>query len=144
MTSQAVTRLGLTLALFLAGAARPGAAQSPPSGSVTVTEAQNEKVVSVPPGGTLIVRLVANRTTGYSWTAQNVYAKILQPIGKPVYEPPAPGRVGVPGHQVFQFRAVGAKGAKTSLNLQYARPFEKGKPPAKRYTVTVNVGSAAR
>jgi len=142
MTSQTMARMALTLFILVTGAARPGAAQAPPAGSVTVAEAENGKQVTVPSGGTLLVRLEANRTTGYSWTAQGVDPKVLQPIGKPSYERPAPGRLGASGHQVFKFRAVGAKGTTTTLGLQYARPFEKGKPPAKRYTVTVRIGSA--
>src|SRR3954452_1599503 len=63
MTSQSVARVALTLFVVITGAARPGVAQSPPAASVTVTEAQNGKQVAVPPGGTLLVRLEANRTT---------------------------------------------------------------------------------
>src|SRR5438094_7726240 len=107
MISRTAAGLALTLLFFGTAAARRGAAQPPASASVTVTETQNGKTVTVRPGGTLFVRLEANRTTGYSWTAQGLDAKVLQPIGKPAYEVSSPGRPGVPGHQLLQFRAVG-------------------------------------
>jgi CubicO group peptidase (beta-lactamase class C family)/predicted secreted protein len=123
---------------------KTGVTPIPPSGSVTIAETQNGNGVTVPSGGTLVIRLGANRTTGYSWTANAVDAKVLQPVGQPTYERPAANRIGAPGHQVFTFRAVGAEGAATRVSLQYAQLFEKWTPPAKHYTVTVRIGGTAR
>jgi len=53
-------------------------------------------------------------------------------------EAPAPnGMVGVPGEQVWSFRAQGA--GRAVLTYVYERAWEKSTPPAKTFTLTIEV-----
>lgn len=113
------------------------------AGSVTATEAENNGAVQVPAGGTLLVRLPSNRTTGFTWQLAQNDAKRLKPIGQPQYEAPPAGRAGAGGFQVFRFQAAGAAGSEATLQLNYLQPFDKQAKPGKTYTLTVRITDAA-
>jgi inhibitor of cysteine peptidase len=110
-------------------------------GAVTVTEEQNGGMVTVPPGGTLRVRLPANPTTGYTWQIGAHDRKALKQIGLPQTERPNPNLPGAGGYQLFRFQVTAPEGSDTPLEHQYLRPFEKDKPPARTFKLTVHVGS---
>jgi inhibitor of cysteine peptidase len=93
--------------------------------------------VELAKGDKLIVKLPSNRTTGFSWTMGSKESDVLKSAGKPEYEPGDKKAVGSGGTDVFTFTA-GAKGD-TEIELQYKRPFEKDKEPAKIYKFKVTV-----
>jgi inhibitor of cysteine peptidase len=106
----------------------------------TLANAANEGgAIALKKGGTLVVALEGNATTGYRWQTLSGTGEVLSQIGTPDYLPPevAPGTVGAAGDMVFRYRAE--KAGTTTLELGYLRPFETGVAPAKtaRYTVTV-------
>jgi inhibitor of cysteine peptidase len=90
-------------------------------------------------GDLVTVSLKGNPTTGYGWQTAKLDGKTIEQSGEPKYTTEAhrPGMVGVGGTFVFQFKAV--KVGKTELNLQYARPWEKGKKPAMTFAATIEV-----
>ncbi len=105
--------------------------------TVTVTDKEEKGKVTVPKGGTLVVRLPITTGTGYTWEIAKNDADRLKPTGKPTVERPDKSVPGAKTAQVFRFGAAAAGTAE--LVLEYKRPFEKDKPPAKTYRLTVKV-----
>jgi inhibitor of cysteine peptidase len=107
------------------------------SKTVTVTEEESGSQISLARGATLIVRLEVTSGTGYSWLVAKDGAPQLKATGKPYTEKPKDSKPGAAVVQVFRFRAVqpGAAG----LELHYQRAWEKDKPPARTFTLELNI-----
>jgi len=114
-----------------------------PKDAIALDEKANGKTVKVAVRKTLVVRLAGNPTTGYSWTVKKLDGDALEQQGKLRYEPKkvARGIVGSGGTFLGVFKAV--KPGKGTLTMAYARPWEKGKPPIKTFTVTIQVEGPA-
>lgn len=100
-------------------------------------EAENGKTVSVVSGTKLAIHLRGNATTGYGWTVTSVTGKSLKQDGDVSYAADSTQLVGSGGTYSAYFGAV-SPGSST-INMAYARSWEKGKPAAKKYAVTVDV-----
>ena len=100
-------------------------------------EADNEKTVRLAKGDELEVRLEAQLGTGYSWRVTKFDERILDRLGEPVVESSKDAKPGSTEVQVFRYRAK-ARGQST-LALEYARPWEKDKPAARRFRVSLRV-----
>ncbi|MCF8041939.1 MAG: protease inhibitor I42 family protein [Desulfarculaceae bacterium] len=89
------------------------------------------------------VTLAANHTTGYKWMLAKVPdAKVVKLVTSNYVPDKAEGpdgkpRVGVGGHEIWTFQAMGPGRAMIVLN--YARPWEKDKKPAKGRSLEVEV-----
>ena len=93
--------------------------------------------VSVRAGDQFTLTLPSNATTGFQWRlAEGFNAAVVKSFGSE-YAAPSDGLVGQGGTETWTFKAL-ARG-KTTLALEYARPWEKGIPPAKRQTFKVVV-----
>ncbi len=105
----------------------------------TLTEADNGKTVTVKVGDLVAISLKGNPTTGYSWRTAELDGKAVEQAGDPKYttNPHPKGMVGVGG--TFEFKFNAAKAGKTVVNLEYVRPWEKGKKPVKTFTTTIEV-----
>ena len=135
-----MTRLSLSLAVLALGISVAPHAANASGGAcrtVTVSEKQNGASASLPAGGSLVVRLRSNASTGYMWQVTPGSNSVLRLVGKPQYVAPSTALIGAPGQQIFLFDAV-ADGAAT-LTLNYARPWEKNVLPAKVFRLTVHV-----
>ena len=90
--------------------------------------------ISVKNGGTFVIALEANPTTGYSWEAEpndNVeFVSSKQVKG-------GSNAIGAPGTQQLTFKAV--KTGSSTLTLNYLRPFESGVPPVQTEDFDVTV-----
>ena len=94
--------------------------------------------VDVSVDDTFTIELEANPSTGYTWElAGPLDDKVVVSLGSDHQAGEGSG-VGVPGQQLFSFKAVG-KGS-TTIALQYVRPWETGVSPAQTSDFTVNVG----
>ena len=104
-----------------------------------LTDADNGGSIALANGGTLIVTLTSNPSTGFAWSVADPSPAQLALQGEPQYVPPGSTTpvVGAAGAQVFTFKAMSTGEAKLTLN--YARSFEPGVPPNKTFTVTVTV-----
>ena len=93
--------------------------------------------IDVKAGDDFTISLEANPSTGYSWELTGpLDDKVVVELGSD-HEPGTGTGVGVPGHQLFRFQAVGAGSA--TIGLQYVRPWETGVAPAQTSEFTVNV-----
>ncbi len=106
--------------------------------TVTITDNENNTQVDLNAGDTLTVNLVSTPGTGYGWAVAQNNAAILKPEAAKT-NPSQTNMPGASGTQTFQFSAVKAGGG--SLALNYSRPFEKGKEPAKRFRVLVVISN---
>lgn len=102
----------------------------------------NGKPVQLAVGALLNIDLASNATTGFQWTVVEPLPPCLELIANryvaPAKTPDAAGDlVGVPGRQVFEFKAVRSGGGK--LQLEYRRSWEKGVAAAQVFQVTVRV-----
>lgn len=103
---------------------------------VTVTDQDNGKDIDLPSSQTLVVKLASNASTGYRWTVEGDPAPLK--LEKQTYRKSTKSSaMGAPGMQVFQFTA-GSSGI-ANLKLNYHRSFEYNQPPAKTFTLRVNV-----
>ncbi|MDP8215094.1 MAG: protease inhibitor I42 family protein [Candidatus Euphemobacter frigidus] len=88
-------------------------------------------------GDEFTIILKSNPTTGYSWRfAAPPDEKIITLVNS-TFQPPQTQLKGAGGEQLWTFRAVGE--GKTTISLEYVRPWEKGKPPIKTRNFSVSV-----
>jgi inhibitor of cysteine peptidase len=124
-------------------AATPLAPQTAPAAAagqaVEIGKADSGKRLRVTLGQPIVLRLPGNPTTGYRWQIAAAAGQAVRVVGDPTYSvpPAAAGRVGAGGS--FTFRLQAAQQGSTTLKLFYVRPWEKGKPPADAFTVTLDV-----
>jgi inhibitor of cysteine peptidase len=114
----------------------------PLAGTVKLTEAADGKTLSVPVGATVEVRLPGNPTTGYSWELAEIEGDAVEQVGKIEFRSRAHrrGMLGVGGTFRATFKAT--KAGTSTVTIQYARPWEKDKPPEKTFRVTVQAVQA--
>ena len=107
---------------------------------VTASLSDSGGTASLIPYQPLVVRLPTNPSTGYVWSYTVTGDDVLR-LDTVTGEAPAPdGMVGVPGLEVWSFRAQGT--GRAVLTYIYARPWEKNTLPAKIFTLTVVVSPA--
>lgn len=102
--------------------------------SAVLTAADDGGEVTVRAGGTLIVELEGNPTTGFMWVESEV-PDVLELRGEPEFES-ASDALGAGGMMTFTYDAIQA--GEGTLELAYERPWED-KDPEERFTVTVTV-----
>ena len=117
-----------------------GCAQSPGIDPVnTRIYTGQDSTIQAVVGEEFSIILESNPTTGYSWKfAANLDEKVIQLI-RDEFIPPDNIRKGAPGDQLWTFRRVGE--GSTTISLEYLRPWEKGKPPARTKTFSISVTS---
>jgi inhibitor of cysteine peptidase len=107
---------------------------------ITVSAKENEGQVEVALGGVLIVKLVANPGTGYSWQIVKNDDALLKLMGESIFEPISENKekkLGAPAYQTFRFSA---KSTGTDLiEMHYIRNWEKNQKPLKKFSITVHV-----
>jgi len=129
----------LFLSLGCVGLAISGcsSAMSAPSSPVTVHEADAGKTISLVVAQELDVHLPYTAGTGYSWSASPSPSLLKYSGSSTTQRAQIPGSAG---EQRLAFIAT-APGTET-LNLVYARPWEKDKAPAKSFTLTVTISGS--
>ena len=115
-------------------------AQAPPR-TVDIDDSQDGGKLMVFQGDTVEVRLHSTPGTGYSWKVLHLDGAVLAQKKAPIFVPPPQNIPGAEGHLVFNFLAS-APGSST-LELGYARPWEKDTAPARTFTVDVTVRPAS-
>jgi inhibitor of cysteine peptidase len=111
-----------------------------PPAEVRLTETDDGASVDLAVGGTLVVALASNPSTGYAWVVEEPVPDQLEQEGPAVYEEPEATDepvVGAPGTETFTFTAVAAGSA--TLRLAYVRSWEEGVAPEETFTATLAV-----
>ena len=103
-----------------------------------ITEEDEGSIVALGEGAYLMVALPGNPTTGYSWAAETV-PNFLEPVAGVGYLPEAQDPVLVGGGGIFFFRFRAKEAGSGTLSFAYKRAWETA-PPAKTFTITVEVG----
>jgi len=126
----------LAAGLFVAFATQPwDTSDRTTSVSVSVSVYTPGQSITVDQGNQFVIALAANPTTGYSWKAaasdnvEQVKSKFVQGDSK---------LMGAGGTQFITFKAT--KRGSTTLQVDYARSFEKGTAPADTESFPVRVG----
>jgi inhibitor of cysteine peptidase len=109
---------------------------------IDLGESDDGKSVSVDVGRRVRIRLAGNPTTGYSWFLMPIEGQAVKANGEVEYKPNAqqPGMVGGGGTFELVLRAVQA--GKSSVRMEYKRPWEKDTPPIRKFAVTLAVRQA--
>lgn len=140
--------LVLTIGANAAPSAKPPVASPDLKTAKTVTRTDNDtgKPVSLDAGDTLIVRLKANATTGYAWQVTTpMPAYLTLKSSQYAADPHPPGFVGGGGIQTFRFYATPSQTAaqgthRLDLRLVYRRSFDpRTVKPAQMWHAPVTV-----
>ncbi len=111
---------------------------------LAIREDDAGKTVNLNDQSGAMIFLKGNPTTGYRWTLAGIDGKSLALEGEVVYLKEDPGPPGIAGRGGVFGATFRPKEAGTSkITLEYKRPWEKDKPAAKTFTVTVVVKAPA-
>ena len=88
-------------------------------------------------GQQLDVELPSNPSTGFNWFVSGSLPSQLTSVTDSYEATGEPNVVGSGGTRVLSYSA--SSSGTGTLKLDYDRPFEKGVPPAKTFTLTVTV-----
>jgi inhibitor of cysteine peptidase len=137
MARSAIIMVAATLFLaLLSNAQNPSASAASALSTMTVTDQDDGKTMDLAKGGTLVVELSSNPSTGYSWAVKGDPAP-LKLVSSDYKQPEQSGKVGAPGAK--QFRLEATMPGVSTLKLVYRRPWEKDVAPARTFTLHVNV-----
>ncbi len=97
-----------------------------------------QKQLDINKGASVIITLVSNGTTGFSWNENAVIAdaSILQQTGHQVIAADS-NKLGAAGSERWTIKAV--KAGQTTVHLEYGRPWEGGEKAVWTLDVTVTV-----
>jgi len=107
------------------------------SGQVRLSSSDSGKTIDIKTGGSIVVELNGNPTTGYTWEAKDLDTRMLKQEGETEFKSSNPGLIGAGGTLTLTFKTLMA--GKTTLELVYHRPWEKNVEPQSTYSVSVNI-----
>jgi len=98
--------------------------------------------VEVAVDGSLTVTLCSNPSTGFEWESarisnQTVLQQVDHKFEAPEYTGDGPPPPGSPGKEVWTFKAL--KEGKSTISMEYSRPWEGGEKAAWTFVLTVVV-----
>ena len=99
-----------------------------------------DMAVAAEEGREFSIFLDSNRTTGYEWRLAWPLDERMVHFVRSEYAPLG-GLVGAGGREEWTFLAKGR--GETEILLEYARPWEKGQPPAARARIRVSIKPAS-
>jgi len=115
----------------------------PEAGTVSATivdESQSGGQIELTVGDTLMVKLVSNASTGFSWQLADISDQLVlqntdQEFILPESEATPPP--GTPGEEIWTFETIGA--GVSTISMEYSRPWEGGEKAVETFTLTVTV-----
>ena len=131
-----IRRARMMLVLFAAVVVTLSIPELSSASVIFISQDDNGREFTLDRGDALEISLPATSGTGYTWQAGPVAGGCVKLIGEPTFKGDST-MPGASGHQVFRF-AVQARGSGT-LEMRYLRPWEKDKPPAKVFKITLTV-----
>jgi inhibitor of cysteine peptidase len=149
---RAFATLGLagSFVLALSGCERHGGAQPPANAAVSsqsaapaagvgveLSEDDSGAALDVDRGTTLVIKLPANPTTGYSWSLVTSGAGVVSQ-GEPTFVRDAStDKLGAGGAEAWSFTAQ--QSGEQELRFEYRRAWEREQSPAKVVTYAIRV-----
>jgi len=104
---------------------------------VSADASSSGKQIEIAAGGSFIVTLDSNATTGYSWELKGISNPAILEKTDNKYVAPTSGLMGAGGKEVWTFKAL--KTGTTTLSMEYSQPWEGGQKGANSFNVTVVV-----
>ena len=130
---------GKLVAVMLFAASAGCAATSRPEPEPRVLAAKDDGgKLHLALGETFSVELESKPSTGFRWQLADAGTPGVLTCAGDEFHAPDTGRCGAPGVQKLSFRA--AAPGEAALKLVYVRPWEKERPPARSFRLTVTVG----
>jgi len=106
---------------------------------VFVDESYSGKEVALAVGGSLIVTLDSNASTGFEWELTGISDEAVLGLEGSEFQPPEDtGVVGAPGKEIWTFNALTI--GDSSISMEYSQPWEGGTKAAETFDLTVVVG----
>jgi predicted secreted protein len=93
--------------------------------------------VAVEKGATIVLRLCANPSTGFSWEEADISAPSILAERSRVFIEPGPTMPGNAGLEQWTFEAI--DDGECTVALNYSRPWEGGEKGAWRFELEVSV-----
>jgi len=113
------------------------ACSSVPS-QVSADASYSGRQVEVAVGGSVIVTLESNASTGFQWVLVNIGDETaLKNVANTYEAPEDTGMVGAPGKEIWTFEAL-KKGTST-IAMEYSQPWPNGTKAAETFDLTVVV-----
>ena len=105
----------------------------------TLTEKNNGEMINLKIDDKVEIKLESNPATGYSWFLSDKVDSAIVSVTDPVFIESKKDEelIGAGGYEVFTIKAI-SKG-KTSLILNYERPWEKKVEPIETFEITISV-----
>lgn len=105
--------------------------------SVTLTEADGDRHVSLRRGEVIELRLKADRMSGLTWVPLTNAQPAMRTDGMPQYEPDDSENAQASGTEVWRFIAL--EPGHVHLRFQYMRPFDREAPPVATVVYHVDI-----
>jgi len=95
--------------------------------------------VELTAGSSITVTLCSNKTTGFSWdeNAQITDNQVIQQTSYKWVPPAESGKMGAPGNEVWNFKAM--KQGKSTISLAYSRPWQGGEKGVNTFKLNITV-----
>jgi len=104
--------------------------------AITLTEADNGKVIDVSQGDTITIQLPENPTTGFRWAVDKLDDQVVA-MGQDDYAAATGGGIGGGGTHRFTLKA--ARSGTAQLRLKLWREWEGDASIRNRFDVTIRV-----
>lgn len=104
---------------------------------MTLTDADDGRMLSLRRGEVFEVRLPAERIAGYSWIPAENPMPVIGTDGVPLYEIDERLPDGAPGIEVWRF--IGRSAGHAHLVFEYRRPWEADAPPHRTVSFHLDV-----
>jgi inhibitor of cysteine peptidase len=90
-------------------------------------------------GQTLTISLCSNRTTGFSWPEKALIGdpQVVEQAGYKWVPPQDKGKVGVPGTEVYTFKAL--QQGTSMISFGYSRPWQGGEQNVNTFKLNLTV-----
>jgi len=104
-----------------------------------LTEKNNGDSLNLKINDTVEIRLESNPTTGYGWFLSDKADSTIVSVNDPEFIESKKDKelVGAGGYEIFTIKTI-SKG-KTSIILNYERPWEEGVEPIETFEITISV-----
>lgn len=123
-------------------AAAPPAVESTPERqrdvpTLTLTEADADRAVTLTAGQVVEVRLAADRVAGFTWIPAHNMLPVMGTDGVPEYETEEGAPENAPGIEVWRF--IAREPGHAHLVFEYRKPFDADAPPSQTITYHFDV-----